>query len=482
MKKEEKSLGMNAILNGLKNLMSIIFPLITFPYVSKVLQVDNIGKYNFAFSIVTYFIMIAGLGIPTYAIREGARYRNDNTRITSFASQIFTINLVTMSISYLLLGVLVISVPKIRDYYILILIFSIEIFFRTIGMEWLLSVYEEYAFITKRTIIFQVLSIIFMFVFVRDSNDYYKYAFITVIANAGNNLLNVFYAKKFCNVRVVKTVDWKKHLRPILIIFSTSVAITVYVSSDVTILGFLTSDYHVGLYSVSGKIYKIVKTLLSSILIVSIPRLSNYLGTDQREKYQDTLNHIFNVMVIVVIPAVVGLALLSKEVVLIVADETYLEATKSLQILCVALIFSLFGWLYNSCVLIPYKMESKVLVATIAGAVVNIAMNFLLIPFFKQDAAAFTTLIAEAITMAIQIFYSRGLVHLNGVIRNCFTVVTGCFGIFSVITLLRKLQLGTVSFTVLAIAVSVIVYFVLLRVLNNPFLEAGIKIVLKKKR
>lgn len=142
-------------------------------------------------------------------------------------------------------------------------------------------------------------------------------------------------------------------------IFASSFAITIYVNSDVTILGVLTSDYHVGIYTVAMKIYTMVKSVLASILLVSVPRLSRYAGMQDRLNFERLFNKVFGAMVLTVLPAVVGLFELSQEVVLFISSESYLEAAVPLRILSIALVASLFGWLYNTCVLVPWKREGQ---------------------------------------------------------------------------------------------------------------------------
>ena len=138
---KKKSLAVNAILNALRNGLNILFPLITFPYVSRILNVSGLGKYNFSNSIVSYFLLIAGLGINTYAIREGAKFRDDRKKITYFANQVFSINVVSTLIAYILLLICLLSISKLHMYTYAILIFSVQIFFTTIGVEWLYSIY-----------------------------------------------------------------------------------------------------------------------------------------------------------------------------------------------------------------------------------------------------------------------------------------------------------------------------------------------------
>ena len=168
---KEKSLKINMILNAIKGIMSIVFPLISFPYVSKILGVENIGKYNFSNSIINYVVLFAGLGIATYAIREGARLRNKKEEIEKFSSEMFSINIISTVVAYIGLFILLIIVPKFHEYTSLLIILSLQVIFKTIGIEWIYSIYEDYAYITLRSIIFQVLSLILLFLFVKTQND-----------------------------------------------------------------------------------------------------------------------------------------------------------------------------------------------------------------------------------------------------------------------------------------------------------------------
>ncbi|MBQ5645905.1 MAG: oligosaccharide flippase family protein, partial [Treponema sp.] len=163
----EKSLKKNAIYSFIKAFMNLAFPVITFPYASRILLPEGIGKVNFANSIVSYFIMIAGLGIGTYAIREAAKVRNDKTQLTKFSKEILSINLIATAIAYILFFIAFIFIPKLNPYRTMLLICSTKILFTTIGMDWFYSALEEFKYITLRSVFFQAISLIFLFIFVR---------------------------------------------------------------------------------------------------------------------------------------------------------------------------------------------------------------------------------------------------------------------------------------------------------------------------
>lgn len=480
MIKKRKSLKLNMVLNAIKGLTGIIFPLITFPYVSRVLGVDNLGRYNFSNSIVSYFILIAGLGISTYAVREGARLRNNQELFQNFANEMFTINMVSTIVAYLGIGILLIGSPKMREYKALLLILSLLIIFRTIGIEWIYSIFEDYAYITIRSIAFQFISLLLLFTMVKTENDVEIYALVTVISSGGSGMLNYLHAKKYCRIKLTTKVDWKRHMRPILVLFATAVTVTIYTSSDVTILGLLCGDTSVGLYSVSVKVYSLIKTLLSSVLIVSISRLSAILGCNDRAAFNDTATDIYKTLISLVLPALVGIILLRKEIILILADETYLQAANSLALLSVALFFCLGAWFWGQCILVPFQKETTVFWVTVISALVNIVLNLVLIPHWEQDAAAFTTVLAEGIAFAWCSLKAWRLVKLGGIGVIYIKVLIGCVSIVLVSVFAQHFIADLMSRTIVAVIMSVILYGIVEIVLKNEAVESLMK-VLKRK-
>lgn len=462
-----KSLGKNAFLNGFRNVLNLLFPLLTFPYVSKVLNVEGIGQYNFAQATVSYFLLVAGLGISTYAIREGAKYREDKEAFNVFASEVLLCNAISTIIAYLLLALCMIFVGKLQTYATLIWVFSIQIVFTTIGVEWLYSIYEEYEYITIRSIVVKIISIILIFIFVRDSDDTINYAVITVFAYVGSNILNLIRSKVYFKIVKVHMSDCIKHLRPILVIFASNIAIMIYVYSDTTMLGFMQTDFEVGIYSVSVKIYNIVKNLLSSVLIVSIPRLSMYYGNGRIKEFKSTAQKVYDSITALVMPAVIGLMCVSKQVVLVISGDAYISAESSLHILCIALLFCIYGWFFSQCVLMPAKKEKTILIATCISAVINIGLNFCLIPIWKENAAAFTTFVAEFIMFLICVIYGLKIVKIRLFNRNMLGVMFGCVGIVCVCKIILSFEYGVIMQLLGVVLASGVVYGLILILFRN---------------
>lgn len=485
---KRKSMGINAFLNGIRGALNLLFPLITFPYVSRILSVSGLGIYNFSSTYVDYFVLIAGLGIATYAVREGAKYRNNPHKIEEFSSQIFSINMLSTIIAYVLLCVSLLIFKNLNNYVSCILIFSLQILFTTLGTEWIYTIYEDYTYITIRSIIFKIISIILLFLCVKKPEDYLIYATITVFAGVGSNILNFIHAKTFIHIKFTLKINWRSHLKPILIIFASAIAVTIYVSSDITILGVLKNDYAVGIYSTSVKIYKIAQGLLSGILAVTVPRLAFLWGQKRLEEYNNVLIRVINTLGILILPATVGLIMLSHEIVLIIASKKYLPSVNSLRIISWSIIFSLFAWIFSECVLIPIKKEKLVLKNTLITAAINIILNFILIPFMSYDGASLSTVLAEFSVMMMNGYSCRNIIKpifsKKEIWKNLFESSLGCIGIVTVCLLCNIGYESIILRTILSVILSVIIYGAILILLQNKvalFMLNKAKSIVKNK-
>lgn len=476
----KKSMGVNAVLSGIKTILSVIFPLITFPYISRILTVNNVGKYNFSTSVMTYVSQFAALGISTYAIRECSKVRDNKAVLNETASEIFSINVISTVFAYGVLILLLLFVPFFNSYRFVIAILSVNVVFTTIGCEWIYSAYENYLYITIRSLITHLVSLVLLFVMVRDSDDVIPYAIVTVIGTSGGNLLYVFGRKKYADIRFKLTAGMKCHIKPIMTMFANTVTTSIYVNSDIIILEMLTSDRVVGLYSASAKIYTIVKNVLAAVITVSVPRLSSYWEKKDIKKYDGTCQRVFLVLLVIGAPAMVGLASLSKYVILLISSSKYIEATGALQILSFALLFSIFAWFFKSCVLIPTGNEDKILRATLIASIVNIILNFILIPHLGLNAAALTTLLAEMICLVFAFHYAKKFCGFRIKARDCISVAFGCVLIFVVCKVIPSIFTGTLLIVFLSMLGSVLAYVIVLIVGKNSIAFLAIELVKEK--
>lgn len=479
---KKKSLGLNGLLNGLRSALNLVFPLITFPYVTRILSVNGIGIYNFSSTYVGYFVLIAGLGISTYSVREGAKYRDNKEEMGRFASQIFSINILSTILAYILLILSLLIFSNLKIYISSILIFSLQIFFITIGTEWIYIIYEDYAYITVRSIIFKIISIILLFILVKEKQDYLWYAAITVFSSVGSNILNFLNAKKICNIKLTTNIDWKYHIKPILTIFATTIAVNIYLSSDTTLLGILKSDYAVGIYSTAVKIYTLVATLLGSVVSVTIPRLAMLMGKKKMKEYNEIFSKVMSSLSLFVIPGTIGLMMLSKNIILIIAGEKYLPSVNSLRIIGLAIIFSNYSFIFSNCALIPAKRETIALKNTVITAILNIGLNLVLIPFFSYDGTSFSTVVAEFLTMTLNFWASRDLigktVFSKKVVHDIRDSLISSVGIVVICIICVNSYSSLYTQTILSIIFSIIIYICMLIVLKNEMAMNYLEIVM----
>ena len=188
---KKTNVNKNTIFNTLKSIFGVIYPLITFPYISRVLMAENVGKINFGNSVVSYFSLIASLGVTTYAVRECSRVRDKKDELKKVSSQIFSINIFSTIIAYLALFITLIVARSLDNYKTLICIQSATILFTTLGADWLNTAMEDFKFIAIRTVGMQIAALVLMFIFVRKPDDYIVYAIISVVASSGANIINV---------------------------------------------------------------------------------------------------------------------------------------------------------------------------------------------------------------------------------------------------------------------------------------------------
>lgn len=404
--KKMQNFGINILLNLIKTICLVIFPLITFPIVSRSLSVDGLGRVNYASSIVTYFSLIATLGVTTYGIREGAKLREHKKEFSNFVNEVFTINMAATVFAYLLLFLSVCFFEKLRQHMSFIVIQSFTMLCTTVGMDWINSVYEDYWYITVRTIAVQVISMLLIVLLIHTEEDLNKYVFILVFSSAAANVLNIFYIRKYCIARLTFGVHLKVHLKPILTIFFSGIASTFYSSLDITMLGVLADFYSVGIYNVAGKIYTLVKQILFAALIVSLPRLSFY-AKEKEEIYLSKVQQIFRLCIIFALPIMAGLFLLSKNIIIILSGMKYTESIPVLHILSIALVFAVLAYFQMEVICLPRNREKDMMWATIAGAVADFILNYSLIPHYQEQGAAWATMIAEGIVCIFLLIKGR---------------------------------------------------------------------------
>lgn len=389
-------------MNVLLTMSSFLFPIISFPYISRILLPIGTGKVSFATSFVSYFSMIAQLGIPTYGIRACAKVRDDREKLTKVAQELLIINLIMDVISYVALILAVFYIPKLYQEKELYLIISITIFLTSIGMEWLYKALEQYTYITVRSLCFKLIALFSMFALIHKQEDYVMYAGITIFASSASNIFNLLNVHKYIDLKPVGNYQLEKHLKPVIIFFAMASATTIYTHLDTVMLGFMSTDEMVGYYNAAGRIKSILVSVVTSLGAVLLPRASYYIEKGQEEKFYELSQKALNFVWLFSVPLMMYFILFAKEGIVFLSGNAYLGAVSSMQLLMPTLVFIGFSNIMGIQMLVPRGREKAVLVSEIAGAVTDVVLNMFLIPRYEAAGAAIGTLAAEFMVLFIQ--------------------------------------------------------------------------------
>lgn len=391
---KNESLKSNIVYSALLSVANLIFPLITFPYITRVLSPEGIGKINFSNSIVSYFVMVVMLGIPTYGMREVARRSKDKRALGQLVQELLIINTLLLVVCIIAYFGAISLIPKFSKDFILYLLMGTQIIFNVLGVEWFYRGVESFKYITIRSIVAKVFSFVLVFALVKDESDLLIYAAITVIANAGSYLLNFWNLRKF-NLEFVpfSNLRIKKHLKPLLILFATSIATNISTQVDTTMLGFVHGDVEVGYYSIAVKVKNILIALTGAVSTAVFPRLVAL--SSNPVLYKKLLKKVYLYLMLITAPATVFFFFYAEETVLLLAGESYRAAIVPMQIITITVFIVTFSCLFGGRVLVSLNKAGTQLNSVICGTVVNCVSNAILIPKFGVSGAATATVLSE---------------------------------------------------------------------------------------
>lgn len=428
---KQKSVKLNYLMNCILTGSAMIFPLLSYPYVSRILQPEGMGKVAFANSVVAYFAMGAMMGIPTYGIRACARVRDDKERLSRTVWELLFINMVMTAFVYLIFGASLFLVPRFAEDKALLTLMGISIFFQLLGVEWLFKALEEYTYITLRSLLFKVLALGLMFLCIREKDDYIIYGVLTLLAGMGSNICNAFrmrryvgplsqsiYAPKEKSTEGEGRKDaenlWnrgicflrqaaEKHLKAVGVFFAMTAATTIYTNLDVVMLDFMRGDVETGYYSTAVKIKGVLVSFVTALGSVLLPRMSYYAERKMNEEFRKMVRKAFIFVGLVSIPLCIFFIFFAEYSILIISGKYFLPAVGAMQIIMPTLILIGFSNICGIQILVPLGLEKHVLYSEIAGAVTDICINLWLIPTMGAKGAAIGTLVAEAVVLLYQI-------------------------------------------------------------------------------
>ena len=418
------SVKYNFIMNFILTATNFIFPLITFPYVSRVLQASGIGRVSFAASVANYFMMVASLGIPTYGVRACARVRDDKSKLSKTVQELFIINLIVTTFVIVTYLISIFTVPRFQEDKLLFLINGVNIVLNMFGMNWVYQALEQYDYITFRSIAFKIVSIILMFLLVHQQSDYIVYAAITVFAAVGSYVLNFIRLRKIIEFNIYDDYNLKQHLKPIFTLFAQSIAVSIYTNLDTVMLGFMKTDADVGYYHAAVKIKGILLSLVTSLGNVLLPRMSYYVKNGKMADFKKYMVKALNFELLMSLSLVTYFVLFSKESILFLAGSGYEGAILAMQIITVAVIPNGLTGVLGVQVLTSMEKEKYVLYSVIVGAVVDFLLNLFFIPVYGAAGAALATTIAEFLVLLVQFIYTKELLkEVRREFRLCYYLI-----------------------------------------------------------
>lgn len=413
------SLMKNSSYMLLYNVLNMVFPFISGIYVARVLLPSDIGQVSYAQNIVTYFVIFSFLGIPTYGLREASRCKNNKEQLNKLFSELFIINFISTVFFSLIYLIIVFSVPLFFAKYRIYLIAGLLIPLNIIDFTWLFEGVEDFKFISIRNIVIKVISFCLLIFFVRGSEDLIAYVFILVFGTGGSFLINVFYGRKVVRF-TLRGLEFKKHLKSIMLLVVVNFAIEVYTLIDTTMLGIMCGNESVAYYSYATKIYKVFLQIINTLTIVIVPRLSESFNRNNIDEFNSILSKVLNYIILFSFPIIIEIFFEADKAILFLYGDNYLTSANILRVLSLIIFISPIGYLLGSRVCLVVGKESKMVIAVVIGSVINVILNLFLINLYAEIGAAIASLISEIVVMFVYVNMGRKYFKLN---KNNISIV-----------------------------------------------------------
>lgn len=473
----KKSVIGNYLLNLFYQILVIALPLITTPYVSNIFAPEVFGSYTYTQSYVTYFTLLGCVGIGLYGQREIAYVQDDTEKRSKLLFELVSLKAITISIA---LACYLVFVGVYQTYLTLFLIQCIDIIANMFDINFFYQGMENFKRIVSRNILIRIIGIICVFTFVKQESDLYLYVVIQSLSLLGGNLLMWCSLKKYI-VKVKSKLEIKKHFKPTLVLFLPQIAVSIYTVLDRTMIGLLSDTAQCGLYEQAQKIVKLALTIVTSLGTVMLPRIAAMYSQDNQEKIVEYIYTSLRFILMIAIAMTFGLIAVADNLIPWFLDETYLGSIPILRIsapLCILIgISNVIGLQF----LLPTKKQKEYTLSTIFGSLVNVCVNFLLIPSLLASGAALASIIAEAAVTISQLYFVKDEIHFMKVLNQCKFYVIGSVLMFIIVYPCASFLAPSMVNTLLCACIGVIVYFVVLMVCREPLIYDFVKKLKRKE-
>lgn len=404
-----QSVKVNYILNLINTGTQMLFPLITFPYVCRVIEADGIGQINFFQSIISYISLFTCLGIPMYAIREIARDRNDVVQMNRTAMEILLLHSMLTLVGYAIVAILCLTVPQIQVNIPLFLILSLTIFFTAIGCEWFYQGIEDFKYITIRGLIIKTVSVVLLFIFVKSKTDLLYYGCYTVLGVLGGNIFNFFRLRKYIHREniIFSELHIKRHIKPVLKVFSFSVVTSIYLQLNTVLLGFLKNALAVGYFASATKVMQMLLTMSACLGSVMMPRASHLIAENKEDEFNRLIQKSYDFTLAIALPMTIGLIFCAPSLITALCGVKFEHSILPSQIIAPIILMVAISNVFGIQVLFPKGKINIVTLCCGIGAVADLILNLCLIPFFSYIGTSIAYLGAEVATTVSMYFIGR---------------------------------------------------------------------------
>lgn len=433
-----QSITKNAFYNVLLNIASVIFPLITAPYISRVLEPDGVGLFNFSITYAGYFALVALLGIPTYGVREVSKMRDNKEQLRQLISQLMSIATFTTLGVTLVYIVTIALIGQLTENYIIFLIAGFSIYLAPAKINWYYQGIEEFGIITKVSLIVRTLSVFCLFIFVKEKDDLVIYL---VIAVFGGVLADIWNYSKMCKSGIKPRLTLKglkPHINPLLILFASSIAISIYTVLDTLMLGFITDYEEVGYYTNAMHMSKVILTAVTSLSLVAVPRVSYYMKNRDYDNINSLMNKSFSVVTFLAFPVAIGILCIAPTFVPLFFGVKFSGAILPLMILSMLIIAIGLNNLTGVQMLIGMGLDKLFLYSVLTGTVTNFLMNCFFIPLWGAIGASIASVIAETLILLVTIYFVYR--HTQIRIIKWFDMVKALLGALSFFPIMMLLK------------------------------------------
>lgn len=465
----KKSVIKNYFLNLSYQIVVMLASLITPPYLARTIGAEAIGIYSYTVSIATYFMLIASMGINIYGQREIAYFQNDKEKSTKVFIELMIIRTVS-TIIMCLIFYFVFCINNLYSKYYLFLVFVIIA--TLFDITWFFKGLEEFKVAVIRSIAMRIGSVICIFVFIKKPNDLWKYFLIYVLGELlGNGALWINLKKYLASIKL-KDINLKKHLKPVLILFIPQVAMQIYTVLDKTMIGKILGDMNeVAYYEQSQKIIKLALTVVTSLSGVMLPRMASIFANGTKEQMQEYLYKAFRFVSILVFPIIFGIIAISNNFVPWYYGDGF-EKVAIILMVFAPIVFSIgFNDLIGMQYLVATNKQKEYVRTIIAGAIINIIFNLILIPKFMSVGATISSIIAETVVLILQYMCIRKEINFMQLVKNSKNYIFSSICMFIIIILVSIVLKPNPISTIIQICIGGIVYLILLIILKDKVIS-----------